>query len=80
MKTTKKPSTKKKTKALNKHNVSHSADRIKVFLGDEEVTDQDIKAIILISYAMQMSTPRMRVANLDFVLNSPKYQLKVVEF
>jgi len=79
MTTTKKPSTKRKAKALNKHNVSHSADTPKVYIGGEEVTDKDTKAILLIHYAMTISTPRMRKANLEFVLSRPKYKLKVTE-
>jgi hypothetical protein len=41
----------------------------------EEITDPDIKAIYLISEAMKISTPRMRKANLEFVLS--KYKLFV---
>lgn len=77
--TTKKPSTKRKAKALNKHNVSNSAELPKVYIGGEEVTDNDIKAILLIHYAMVISTPRMRKMNLEFVLNRPKYGLEVRE-
>ena len=43
----------------------------------EEVTDPDIKAMYLISEAMRISTPRMRKANLRFVLSSPKYKIEI---
>jgi hypothetical protein len=33
------------------------------------IKDPDIRAIYLIKRAMEISTPRMRQANLDFVLN-----------
>ena len=49
---------------------------IAVIVG-EEITDPDIKAIYLISEAMRISTPRMRKANLRFVLDSSKYKIKV---
>ena len=44
----------------------------KVYLGDEEIKDNDIKAIILLVTAIEISTPRMRKANFDFVLSSPR--------
>ena len=43
----------------------------------EEIIDPDMKAIYLIAEAMRISTPRMRKANLEFVLSSPKYNLKL---
>lgn len=49
---------------------------IAVIVG-EEITDPDIKAIYLISEAMRISTPRMRKANLRFVLDSSKYKIKI---
>lgn len=48
----------------------------KIFIGDKEIKDNDIKAIVLLKYAMECSTPRMRKANLDFVL--PKYKIKTI--
>ena len=66
-----------KLRPLAKHNVVRSRD-IKVFLGNDEIKDNDMKALMLIAVAMRLSTPRMRVANLNFVLNSPKYKLQVV--
>ena len=33
------------------------------------VRDDDVRALYLIKKAMEISTPRMRQANLDFVLN-----------
>jgi len=50
--------------------------RFAVIIG-EEVTDPDIKACYLINEAMRISSPRMRRANLEFVLNSPKYNIKL---
>lgn len=69
----------KKLRPLAKHNVSNSAELPKVYIGGKEVTDNDIKAILLIHYAMVISTPRMRKMNLEFVLNRPKYGLIVRE-
>jgi len=52
--------------------------KIGVFvLVGEEIIDPDIKAIHLISEAMRISTPRMRRANLEFVLSSKKYNIKL---
>ncbi len=33
------------------------------------VNDNDLRAMLLIKHAMEISTPRMRQANLDFILN-----------
>lgn len=46
--------------------------KIEVFIGNEEVKDRDIKAIILMIYAIEMGTPRMRMANLEFVLSGKR--------
>jgi hypothetical protein len=44
----------------------------KVYLGNKEIKDNDIKAVVLIVTAIEISTPRMRKANLDFVLSSSR--------
>jgi hypothetical protein len=44
--------------------------KVKIYIGDEEIEDNDIKAIILFKIAIETSTPRMRKANLDFVLST----------
>ena len=45
---------------------------IKVYFGDEEITDRDVKAILLHTLAIETGTPRMRRANLEFVMSSAR--------
>ena len=42
--------------------------------------DKDIKAIVLIRYALEeLSTPRMKKANLNFVLNRKEHKELVLQ-
>ena len=49
--------------------------RIEINTGKKPVTDPDIRALYLLVFALDKSTPNMRKTNLDFVASRMGYKL-----
>ena len=49
--------------------------RIEIKTGGKPIKDKDIKALYVLDYAMQLSTDRMLLANLEFAISKYKKKL-----
>jgi hypothetical protein len=49
--------------------------RIEINTNGKKVTDPDIKALYVLVYALDNSTPKMKVANLQYVADRLGYKL-----
>lgn len=53
--------------------------RIEIKTGGKPIKDNDIKALFILDYAMQISSDRMLKSNLEFVMGMKKHRKRLTK-